>query len=82
MARTSKPDSATSQFFINTVDNAKDLDPSDKNPYGYAVFGTVSQGMDVVQAIESTATTTIAGYEDVPADSVLINTLVVEEVPK
>jgi cyclophilin family peptidyl-prolyl cis-trans isomerase len=50
MARTGEVDSATSQFFINTVDNAF-LDHSDRN-YGYAVFGKVIEGMDVVDAIE------------------------------
>jgi peptidyl-prolyl cis-trans isomerase A (cyclophilin A) len=55
MARTSDPDSATSQFFINTVDN-RGLDYPNPDGHGYAVFGRVVDGMDVVDAIESTPT--------------------------
>ena len=55
MARTSNPDSATSQFFINTVDNTG-LDYPNPDGYGYAVFGKVVEGMDVVDAIESAST--------------------------
>ena len=54
MARTGDPHSATSQFFINVVNNAF-LDPSDQS-YGYTVFGTVTSGMDVVQKIRNTPT--------------------------
>ena len=46
MARTNDPDSATSQFFINVVDNSKGLDPGGYSPEGYAVFGKVIKGMD------------------------------------
>jgi len=55
MARTSDPDSATSQFFINTVDN-RGLDYPNPDGHGYAVFGRVVEGMDIVDAIESTPT--------------------------
>jgi cyclophilin family peptidyl-prolyl cis-trans isomerase len=55
MARTSNPDSATSQFFINTVDNPG-LDYPNPDGYGYAVFGKVVEGMEVVDAIESAPT--------------------------
>ena len=55
MARTSNPDSATSQFFINLVDNSF-LDYPNPDGHGYAVFGRVVEGMDVVDAIESTPT--------------------------
>ncbi len=55
MARTSDPDSATSQFFINTVDN-QGLDYPNPDGYGYAVFGKVVEGLDVVDAIESAST--------------------------
>ena len=55
MARTSNPDSATSQFFINTVDNTG-LDYPNPDGYGYAVFGKVVEGLDVVDAIESAST--------------------------
>jgi peptidyl-prolyl cis-trans isomerase A (cyclophilin A) len=55
MARSSDPDSATSQFFINTVDNPG-LDYPNPDGHGYAVFGRVVEGMDVVDAIESAPT--------------------------
>jgi peptidyl-prolyl cis-trans isomerase A (cyclophilin A) len=55
MARSSDPDSATSQFFINTVDNPS-LDYPNPDSHGYAVFGRVVEGMDVVDAIESAPT--------------------------
>ena len=55
MARSSDPNSATSQFYINTVDNA-DLDYPSFDGYGYTVFGTVTEGLDVVEAIERVAT--------------------------
>lgn len=73
MARTNVVDSATSQFFINLVDNAN-LDHRGEHPmaYGYAVFGTVVSGMDVVDAIKSVETTTVGYYQDVPKEDVLI----------
>lgn len=55
MARTSDPNSATSQFYINTVDNPV-LDYPNPDGYGYTVFGKVIKGMDIVQKIESEAT--------------------------
>jgi len=55
MARTSDPDSATTQFFINTMDN-EGLDYPNPDGHGYAVFGKVIEGMDVVEEIESTTT--------------------------
>ncbi len=67
MARTSVPDSATSQFFINVKDNDF-LDQGD----GYAVFGKVVKGMDVVDVIVNSQTTTKSGMKDVPADPVFI----------
>ncbi len=72
MARTNDPNSATSQFFINVVDN-KFLDyTSSANP-GYAVFGKVISGMDVVYAIENSSTSTKLGiYQDWPVDNVVI----------
>lgn len=51
MARTNEPDSASTEFFVNFKDNAF-LDPSANNPHGYAVFGIVYEGLDVVQSIE------------------------------
>jgi len=70
MARTNDPNSATSQFFINVVDN-KALDYTDASP-GYCVFGKVISGMDVVDKIKSVKTTMIAGSQNVPVDPVII----------
>jgi peptidyl-prolyl cis-trans isomerase A (cyclophilin A) len=70
MARTSIPDSATSQFFINLVDNAF-LDKSPTSD-GYAVFGEVVKGMDVVDAIGGVKTATIALFDDWPEEDVVI----------
>lgn len=74
MARTQDPHSATSQFFINTVDNAF-LNHSSKtlSGWGYCVFGRVVEGMDVVDAIESSPTTTYGMYTDVPSQPIVIN---------
>jgi len=71
MARTSDPNSATAQFFINTVDNAG-LDYPNPDGHGYAVFGKVTQGMDVVQRIEATPTTTRGPMADVPQKEIVI----------
>ena len=70
MARTNDPDSATSQFFINVVDNAF-LDARAGNP-GYAVFGKVISGMDVVDKIKSVETETKSFYDDWPVEPVII----------
>lgn len=73
MARTSDPDSATSQFFINTVDNTNlDWDNA-RDDYGYCVFGKVVDGMDVVDSIESVETRSESGMNDVPEKDVVIN---------
>jgi len=79
MARTMNPNSATAQFFINTVDN-KSLDFTAKTTqgWGYCVFGRVVEGMDVVDKIESAPTTIRAGRRDVPAETVLIKSIVME----
>lgn len=69
MARTSNPNSATSQFFINVTDNAF-LDPG--RDAGYAVFAKVVSGMDVVDNIVNSQTTTKQGMQNVPIDPVLI----------
>jgi cyclophilin family peptidyl-prolyl cis-trans isomerase len=71
MARTGDPDSATSQFFINHKDNAP-LDYVDIAHAGYAVFGKVTQGMDVVDAIAAVKTTTQNGTQNVPVEPVII----------
>jgi len=70
MARTSDPNSATSQFFVNLVDNPF-LDHSDRDP-GYTVFGEVTSGMEVVDKIAAVATETRQMYENVPVMPVFI----------
>jgi peptidyl-prolyl cis-trans isomerase A (cyclophilin A) len=72
MARTQDPDSATSQFFINLVDNTH-LDGGDRP--GYTVFARVTSGMDVVDAIAALETTTRGGHRDVPRETVRIETV-------
>jgi cyclophilin family peptidyl-prolyl cis-trans isomerase len=74
MARTNEVDSATSQFFINVVDNPK-LDHKNEQQYGYAVFGEVVEGMNVVDKIRDVATTTQGEYADVPVETVMIKTV-------
>jgi len=69
MARTSVVDSATSQFFINLIDN-KFLDHGTRD-YGYAVFGKVIEGMDVVDKIAIVPT----GYQDVPTETITIESI-------
>ena len=69
MARTSMPNSATSQFFINVVDNQR-LDAAGG---GYAVFGKVTSGMDVVDKIKSVATGNKGPHQNVPVQPILIN---------
>jgi peptidyl-prolyl cis-trans isomerase A (cyclophilin A) len=69
MARTNDPDSATSQFFLNLVDNSGKLDP-DAAPGGYAVFGKITKGLDVLDKMATVPTTTVGMYQDVPATPV------------
>ncbi|MGB1667729.1 MAG: peptidylprolyl isomerase [Pseudohongiellaceae bacterium] len=80
MARTSEPHSATSQFFINVSDNFF-LDHRGKTAqgWGYAVFGKVVDGMDVVNKIKSCQTTSRAGHQDVPVDDIIIESTDVTE---
>jgi peptidyl-prolyl cis-trans isomerase A (cyclophilin A) len=73
MARTGDPNSATAQFFINVVDNAM-LDYPRPDGYGYAVFGTVVEGMDVVDKIRAVRTGSRGSFQDVPATPVVIKT--------
>jgi peptidyl-prolyl cis-trans isomerase B (cyclophilin B) len=77
MARTSAPHSASSQFFINATNNSF-LDHSSESAqgWGYAVFGRVVSGMDVVDQIEGVATGRKGGHDDVPNDDVVILTAV------
>jgi peptidyl-prolyl cis-trans isomerase B (cyclophilin B) len=73
MARTSDPHSATAQFFINTTDNAfLDHKSETAQDWGYAVFGKVVSGTEVVDAIEEVKTGNRGGHGDVPLDDVLI----------
>lgn len=73
MARTADPNSARAQFFINTADN-RDLDHKDRTDrgYGYAVFGRVVDGMDVVERIERARTHRVDGRDDVPREPIVI----------
>lgn len=71
MARTSAPHSASAQFFINTKDNAF-LNYPGQDGWGYAVFGKVSAGQDVVDAINGVKTTRSGMHSDVPVDPVVI----------
>ena len=71
MARTGDPDSATAQFFINHKDNDF-LDYVENGNPGYAVFGKVTEGMDVVDEIAAVETTARAGMQDVPVEPVVI----------
>jgi peptidyl-prolyl cis-trans isomerase B (cyclophilin B) len=73
MARTSDPHSATAQFFINTVDNDfLDFRAENTQGWGYAVFGRVVSGTEVVDAIEGSKTGRRGHHDDVPLESVLI----------
>ena len=73
MARTNDPHSATSQFFINLKDNSF-LDHTGKTPqgWGYAVFGRVTEGMDVVEAIAAVKTGNAGYHQDVPLEDIVI----------
>lgn len=79
MARTSDPHSATAQFFINVSDNAF-LDFKSPTPqgWGYAVFGRVTDGMDVVRSIEKVETGNKSGHQDVPLTDVIITRVTID----
>ncbi len=77
MARTGDPDSATAQFFINVGDN-KFLDKSASSD-GYAVFGKVTEGTDIVDKIKAVATGNAKGYQNVPVEDVVIKSVKVEK---
>jgi cyclophilin family peptidyl-prolyl cis-trans isomerase len=73
MARTSDPHSATSQFFINHADNEfLNFTSESMQGWGYAVFGKVTEGMDVVDAIAQVATGNSGGHQNVPIDTITI----------
>ena len=77
MARTSDPHSATAQFFINTADNGfLNFKSASPQGWGYAVFGRVVDGTDVVDRIESVATGRKGFHDDVPLEDVLIESAV------
>ena len=73
MARTNDPHSATSQFFINLKDNSF-LDHKEKSPegWGYAVFGRVASGMDLVEQIAAVETGNVGHHSDVPLEDVVL----------
>ena len=77
MARTNDPDSATAQFFINVANNDF-LNHKNNTPsgYGYAVFGKVIQGQDVVDRIKAVPTSGFGPYQDVPRTPVIIKAIV------
>ena len=78
MARTADPNSATSQFFINVVDNPM-LDAANaRDGKGYAVFGHVISGMEVVDAIRATATESKGMHQNLPVQAILVNKAIVE----
>jgi peptidyl-prolyl cis-trans isomerase B (cyclophilin B) len=78
MARTADPHSATAQFFINTVDNEfLDFRAENAQGWGYAVFGRVVEGMDVVDTIEKVRTGRKGFHDDVPKTDVVIEKAVV-----
>jgi peptidyl-prolyl cis-trans isomerase B (cyclophilin B) len=80
MARTQVVDSATSQFFINLVDNDF-LNHQSKTPngYGYAVFGKVTEGLDIVDEIAKVKTGNQGYHQDVPQEAILIENVSIEE---
>ncbi len=80
MARTMVPDSASSQFFINVSDNHF-LNHTGKTPqgWGYAVFGKVVEGMDVVNKIKDVPTGNEGHHQDVPLEAVVIESTTVSE---
>ncbi len=80
MARTMEPHSASAQFFINIKDNDF-LNHSDKSPqgWGYAVFGKVTEGMDVIEEIRGCRTGSVAGHQDVPIEDIIIESVTVED---
>jgi len=80
MARTADPHSASAQFFINTTENAfLDFRSATDDGWGYCVFGKVIEGSDVVEKIEEVDTTTRDGYQNVPAEPIIIEKMEVIE---
>jgi peptidyl-prolyl cis-trans isomerase A (cyclophilin A) len=79
MARTMVPDSATAQFFINVKDNVFLDAAQSRDGHGYAVFGKVVEGLDVVDRIKAVPTTTKGPYENVPSTDVVIRKATLEK---
>ncbi|WP_282166512.1 peptidylprolyl isomerase [Shewanella japonica] len=80
MARTDAPHSATGQFFINVADNTfLDHTATTNNGWGYAVFGKVIAGIEVVKEIEKAKTATIAAHDDVPKMPIIIEKVTIAE---
>lgn len=79
MARTADPNSATAQFFINVQDNPFLDQPNARDGNGYAVFGKVVDGMDVVDKIRAVPTTTRGPHQNVPVEPVLIKQATLEK---
>ena len=80
MARTMDPHSATGQFFINHKDNDfLNHTAETSQGWGYAVFGSVIDGMDVVDQIALSTTSTVGGYADAPLEPTVINSVTVSE---
>lgn len=78
MARTSDPHSATAQFFINVANNDfLNFKNESVNGWGYCVFGTVTNGMDIVDKIKKVKTTSRMGHQDVPVENVVIEKVTV-----
>jgi len=78
MARTSNPDSATAQFFVNVVDN-RNLDAPNPDGHGYAVFGRVVSGMETIDKIRTTPTGTMGPFQNVPATPVVIQSATISK---
>ena len=79
MARTSDPASATAQFFINVADNTRLDQPNARDGEGYAVFGRVLEGMDVVEQIRGVATETKGPHQNVPTKPMIIRKATLEK---
>ena len=76
MARTMEPHSASAQFFINTTDNPfLDHRKKTEDGWGYCVFGKVIDGIDIVEKIEESPTTKRSGYQDVPEQAIIIESI-------
>jgi peptidyl-prolyl cis-trans isomerase B (cyclophilin B) len=79
MARTSDPHSASNQFFINVKDNDfLNFSGENTNGWGYCVFGTVTEGMDVVDKIKKVSTGHRAGHQDVPNETIIIEKVIID----